>query len=247
MLGGVTWMPTGEIHASPAHPGASRLSPIDLNVTTLSESCLIDGPADAPASVLLAHGAGAPMDSPFMQTIATGLAQQGWRVLRFEFPYMAQQRLSGGRRAPDRMPRLLHHFREQVALAAAGGPLLIGGKSLGGRVASLVVDELAAASTVCGCVCLGYPFHPPGKPDQLRTQHLQALQTPTLILQGERDSFGRRDEVERYSLSPLVHLEWISAGDHSFKPTRSSGLTEADNLARAVVLCDAFLKRQLLR
>ena len=205
---------------------------------------LINGPADAPASLLLAHGAGAPMDSPFMEAITTGLAAKGWRVVRFEFPYMAQQRLSGRRRAPDRLPRLLECFRDQIALASDGRPLLIGGKSMGGRIASLLVDQLHAEGAVSGCICLGYPFHPQGKPDQLRTEHLCNLSAPTLILQGERDSFGRRGEVEAYGLAPQITLEWIPAGDHSFKPTRGSGLSEADNLAGAVARCDAFLQRR---
>lgn len=206
---------------------------------------LIDGPADGQASLLLAHGAGAPMDSPFMAAIATGLAQRGWRVVRFEFPYMARRRQTGSRGAPDRLPRLLESFRDQVALEPGDRPLLIGGKSLGGRVASLLVDELAAVGPVGGCLCLGYPFHPPGRPDQLRTGHLAQLRTPTLILQGERDSFGRRDEVESYPLAAAVAVQWIPAGDHSFKPTRSSGLTEADNWSTAVEQTHRFWSARL--
>jgi predicted alpha/beta-hydrolase family hydrolase len=207
---------------------------------------LIDGPADAPASLLLAHGAGAPMDSPFMAAIATGLAERGWRVVRFEFPYMAQSRLSGQRRAPDRLPKLLEAFRWQVA-QETHRPLFIGGKSLGGRVASLLVDELAAGVGVGGCLCFGYPFHPPGKPEQLRTEHLERLTTPTLILQGERDSFGKRAEVEGYALSDAIAVQWLAAGDHSFKPTRSSGLTEDGNWAAAVALADRFGQQVLAR
>lgn len=206
---------------------------------------LIDGPATAPATLLLAHGAGAPMDSPFLAAIAQGVAERGWRVVRFEFPYMAQMRLTGQRRAPDRLPKLLDAFRQQVDLAAAEAPeqpLVIGGKSLGGRVASLLADELSA---VTGCLCLGYPFHPPGRPEQLRTEHLQGLRTPTLILQGERDSFGKRGEVETYRLAPAIELAWIPAGDHSFKPTRSSGHTEAGNWALAVAASDHFLHSQV--
>ena len=202
---------------------------------------MIDGPADAPLRLLLAHGAGAPMDSPFMAAMATGLAERGWQVLRFEFPYMAKRRLSGRGSAPDRLPKLLEAFREQVALAGAGAPLLIGGKSMGGRIASLLVDELAASAGVRGCLCLGYPFHPPGKPQQLRTEHLAGLVTPTLILQGERDSFGKRTEVETYALATAIQLEWINAGDHSFKPTVSSGRSEAENWALAVERMDAFM------
>ena len=206
---------------------------------------LVDGPATAPLRLLLAHGAGAPMDSPFMAAIAGGLAERGWQVLRFEFPYMARQRQTGRRCAPDRLPKLEQALREQVALAGAGAPLLIGGKSMGGRVASLLVDELADAGAVIGCACLGYPFHPPGKPQQLRTAHLAALRTPTLILQGERDTFGRRAEVETYTLSPQIDLQWLSAGDHSFKPTVASGRSEVQNLELAAELVDRFGRRYL--
>jgi predicted alpha/beta-hydrolase family hydrolase len=202
---------------------------------------LIDGPDAAPATLLLAHGAGAPMDSPFMAAIATGLADRGWRVVRFEFPYMARQRQTGRKAAPDRMPVLQTCFREQVALEAGDRPLVIGGKSMGGRVASLLADELG----VQGCLCLGYPFHPPGKPESLRTAHLELLRTPTLILQGERDSFGRRDDVETYPLSAAITVQWLTAGDHSFKPTRSSGLSEADNWATAIAHSDVFLRQSL--
>lgn len=202
---------------------------------------LIDGPAEAAATLLLAHGAGAPMDSPFMQTMATGLAQCGWRVVRFEFPYMALARQSGRRHGPDRQSLLLQSWREQVALAAPEGPLWIGGKSMGGRMASLLLDELASAAGVLGCLCLGYPFHPVGKPESLRTEHLAVLQSPCLILQGERDSFGRRAEVEAYSLSASIQLGWLPDGDHSFKPTKRSGLDQQSNLALAVQLADQFM------
>jgi predicted alpha/beta-hydrolase family hydrolase len=209
---------------------------------------LIDGPDTAPATVLLAYGAGAPMDSPFMAAIAGGLAAAGWRVVRFEFGYMARMLETGRRQGPERMPVLQEAFRQQVRLERGESPerpLFIGGKSMGGRVASLLVEELAASDGVHGCLCLGYPFHPPGKPLQLRTEHLAALRTATLILQGERDSFGKREEVATYSLTPQLQLGWIPNGDHSFKPTRSSGLSEADNWATAVALADSFLREQL--
>ena len=207
----------------------------------LSSLRLIDGPASAPATLLLANGAGAPMDSPFMNTMACGLAELGWRVVRFEFPYMALARQSGQRRAPDRQPVLLQCWRDQVAMAAAEGPLLIGGKSMGGRMASLVLEEQAKAASVLGCICLGYPFHPPGKPDALRIEHLQPLTQPTLVVQGERDSFGRRAEVETYGLSSAVQLHWIPDGDHSFKPTKRFGLSEQANLQQAIAAADQFM------
>ena len=203
---------------------------------------LIDGPTSAPATVLLAHGAGAPMDSPFLETIATGLAAQGWRVVRFEFPYMARQREGGSRGAPDRLPKLLDRFREQVGLEAGGPPLVLAGKSLGGRVATVLLEEVAASGAPRAGLCFGYPFHPPGKPERLRTAHLQTLRLPTLIVQGERDPFGRREEVEGYGLAPSIRLAWIPEADHSLRPTRRSGLDEAAALALAVAHADAFLR-----
>ncbi|MEB3361968.1 MAG: alpha/beta fold hydrolase [Synechococcaceae cyanobacterium] len=218
-----------------------------------AEARLIDGPASAPATLLLAHGAGAPMDSPFMAAIAAGLALQGWRVVRFEFPYMARSRQTGRRGGPDRLPTLLQSFQAQICRAADRGPVFIGGKSLGGRVASLVLSELDSAAApappgaerVRGGVCLGYPFHPPGKPDQLRTAHLASLRSPLLILQGERDSFGNRSEVEGYALSASVDVGWIPGGDHSFKPNRASGLDQAAAWALAIEATDRFLRRVL--
>jgi len=218
------------------------------------EPRLIDGPAAAPATLLLAHGAGAPMDRPFMLAIATGLADKGWRVVRFEFPYMARARLTGRRGGLDRLPVLLECFRDQLNLEGGERPLFPGGKSLGGRVASLLLDALSRGGsaaeedlgeTVRGGICLGYPFHPPGKPERLRTEHLQTLRTPTLILQGERDPFGRPEEVAGYALSPQLQLQWIPHGDHSFKPSRSSGLTEAGNWALAVEHVDRFCRERL--
>ncbi|MEB3256786.1 MAG: alpha/beta fold hydrolase [Cyanobacteriota bacterium] len=204
-----------------------------------ASALLIDGSADARATLVLAHGAGAPMDTPFMSAIATGLAQRRWRVLRFEFPYMARQRLTGRKAAPNNLETLQASFRAVVADASGQGPLIIGGKSLGGRVASLLVKDVAP-ELVRACICLGYPFHPPGRPSQLRIDHLMALAVPTLILQGERDPFGRREEVAAYQLSPQVRVEWIPNGDHSFKPTRASGRSEADNWEEAVRLADSF-------
>jgi predicted alpha/beta-hydrolase family hydrolase len=197
---------------------------------------LFDGPSSAPLTIALAHGAGAPMDSPFMAAVAGGLGERGWRVARFEFPYMAGRR-TGRRRPPDREPVLRTTWHEVVA--ALGGPerLVIGGKSMGGRVASLVADE----AKVRGLVCLGYPFHPPGRPNQLRTAHLAGLATPALIVQGERDPFGGRDDVAGYALSSTTQVVWIPDGDHSLVPRKSSGHSETTNLTAAIEAVAAFL------
>src|SRR5207253_2019222 len=151
-----------------------------------------------PLTLILAHGAGAPMDSSFMSDMAARLAGRGISVLRFEFPYMAQRRLDGGRRPPDPAPKLLECWREvytQVRRHVAGR-LVIGGKSMGGRMASLLADELQADALVC----LGYPFYAVGKPEKPRVEHLAELRTPTLIVQGERDALGNRQAVEGYVL-----------------------------------------------
>ena len=198
---------------------------------------LIDGPKNATATVVLAHGAGATMDSPFMNTIADGLAQAHIGVVRFEFPYMRARRESGRRGAPDREPVLLDAWRGMVARLGAGGRLVIGGKSMGGRIASMVADEVGAR----GLVCLGYPFHPPGRPVGLRTKHLETLRTPALIVQGTRDQFGQREEVAGYKLSPRIRITWIEDGDHSFKPRARSGRTEAQNLAQAIAAVSEFI------
>jgi predicted alpha/beta-hydrolase family hydrolase len=161
---------------------------------------LFDGPEDARTTVLLAHGAGAPMDSALMAAAAAALAAAGLRVARFEFGYMASRRTEAGRKPPPRAETLKPEYLTAVEALGATQRLVIGGKSMGGRVASMVADELSAAGKVIGLLCLGYPFHPPGKPEQLRTKHLAGLKTPTLIVQGTRDEFGTREEVPGYTL-----------------------------------------------
>jgi len=153
-----------------------------------------------------------------MRAVALDLGARGVRVARFEFEYMAR-RSAGLRPPPDRAPVLLERFRAAVARCGAPGELVIGGKSMGGRMASMLADELG----VRGVLCLGYPFHPPDKPEQTRTAHLAELQTRCLIIHGTRDPFGTPDEVAGYTLSPRIALEWIEDGDHDLKPRRRSG------------------------
>jgi predicted alpha/beta-hydrolase family hydrolase len=198
---------------------------------------LIDGPRNAARTLVLAHGAGAPMDSPFMQVMAEGVAASGIRVVRFEFPYMQRRRESGRGGAPDPQPALIQSWRDTIAELGNAERTVIGGKSLGGRIASMVADEAG----VLGLVCLGYPFHPPGQPAKTRTRHLETLKTPALILQGSRDTFGRREEVAKYKLSRRIRIEWIEDGDHSFKPRASSGRTLDDNLHRAISSVTEFV------
>jgi predicted alpha/beta-hydrolase family hydrolase len=198
---------------------------------------LVDGPKTAAKTFLFAHGAGGSMDSPFMQRIAEGVAASGIRVIRFEFPYMQRRRETGKGGAPDPPRTLMQSFQDAIEQAGGGSRLVIGGKSMGGRIASMVADD----AKVLGVVCLGYPFHPPGKPEKTRTKHLESLRTATLILQGTRDSFGLPEEITAYKLSPAIKIEWIEDGDHSFKPRARSGRTEADNVGAAIALVAEFI------
>lgn len=181
------------------------------------------------------------MNSPFMDDIATGLAAKGINVARFEFTYMAQRGDGAAKRPPPRAEKLNGEFLSAVAALDVKGPLFIGGKSMGGRIASMIGDDLYAKGEIAGVICLGYPFHPVGKPELLRTAHLETLAVPTLICQGTRDPFGVVAEVDSYTLSPSILLKWISDGDHSFKPRKSYRYTLQNNLADAVDAMVAFI------
>lgn len=197
---------------------------------------LRNGPDVPLATVVLAHGAGAGMEHPFLSSVAEGLAAAGFAVVRFEFPYQHEAR-TGRRRAPDRLPVLQQTMREVVQHHAAG-PFVLAGKSMGGRVATTIADELGARAVVV----FGYPFHPPKQPTVQRTAHLAALRTRTLILQGERDPFGTREEVAGYTLSPAIELCWLPDGDHSLAPRQRSGFTAEQHLATAIERAAAFVR-----
>jgi hypothetical protein len=205
---------------------------------------LTQGPQDAACHIVLAHGAGAPMTSPFMETITRLLSDRGLRVTRFEFAYMAGRRTGGKRRPPPKAELLVGEY-EKVVDKLAGGlapgqRLLIGGKSMGGRVASLCAQTLFTQGEIAGLVCLGYPFHPPGKPERPRTAHLADLTCPTLIVQGERDPFGTRAETGTYPLAPAIQFHWADDGDHDLGPRGGSGFTRTGNLTAAADAVAAF-------
>ena len=202
------------------------------------DGLMLEGPPEARRTVVLAHGAGAPMDSPFMNRVSAGLAARGVRVARFEFPYMARRRSEGRRGAPDREPVLRSRWTEIVERLGGGGRVVVGGKSMGGRIASMIADEVGAR----GLLCLGYPFHPPGDPSRLRTAHFADLHTPALLVQGTRDAFGTREDVAGYRLSPAIRIHWIDGGDHSFKPPARSGRTEKQNLDEAIAAAAEFVE-----
>ena len=203
-----------------------------------SDSLIMDGPEDS-LSLVLAHGAGTSMTSPFMADMAGRLSKSGLRVARFNFPYMTERRETGKRRPPDGLKILLDTWRNVID--TLGGPknLFIGGKSMGGRTASMIADEQG----VRGLICLGYPFHAPGKRDNPRVAHLETLRTPTLICQGTRDNMGNRETVESYALSASIEIHWLEDGDHSFKPRLKSGTSLNDNLVSASSCIVRFCQR----
>ncbi|WP_108881663.1 alpha/beta fold hydrolase [Anderseniella sp. Alg231-50] len=200
---------------------------------------LQDGPATGPI-LLLAHGAGAPMDSDFMTEMAGLLAGCGVHVVRFEFAYMRARRTDGKRRPPPRMPGLIDEF-QQVMSRFPDGPVFIGGKSMGGRVASMIAADPQDGSNIAGLACLGYPFHPPGKPDSLRTQHLPAITCPALIVQGERDPFGNKDDVAGYELPANMQVFWSASGNHDLTPPKKSGRTAQENWTEAAQAISGFI------
>lgn len=201
-----------------------------------------EGASDAPARILLAHGAGAGMDHAFLAELSRLLAGPDIEVVRFNFPYMSKRALDGKRRPPDRQPTLLDHWRERVR-EFAHPRLFVAGKSMGGRMAAEICDEMDAA----GLIVLGYPFHPPAKPDSWRGEVLKQIKTPTLLLQGERDTFGTRAELADFPFSPAVSVHWLTDGDHGFKPRKASGLSEQENLQQAADRIRGFIAEQASR
>jgi predicted alpha/beta-hydrolase family hydrolase len=195
--------------------------------------------------VILSHGAGMPMDHEYLNKISTALAALGLKVVRFEFPYMSERRVIGKKKFPDKMPVLEQCFFEVIDYVrkyhmAEGAPLYLAGKSLGGRVATLVADQ----AMVKAVFVLGYPFHPIGKPEKLRVEHLSTINTPVYIFQGERDKFGCKEEVVNYLLGKKVSVHWLGDGDHDLVPRVRSGFSFEQHLSmlsemiRAVVYKD---------
>lgn len=204
---------------------------------------------DAKATLLFAHGAGAGNRHAFISDYAMSLAKLGFNVVTLNFPYMQIVYETGKRRPPNRAPQLLEYLKLEVELVKTSIesklPLFLIGKSMGGRMASLLAAD--ADDLFDGVVVLGYPFIPPGKPEKLdeRIAHFPLISIPTLILQGQRDSFGGAELISSLSLSQSMHTFIIPDGDHSFKPRKSSGYTEVSNMQLAVSKIEQFVTTQL--
>jgi hypothetical protein len=201
-----------------------------------------DGKGGAPADVILAPGAGAGMDHPFMSTVAAGLASEGFRVWRFNFLY--QER---GRKSPDRAQVLEETYRAVVdqARGRGAGILIAGGKSMGGRIASQIA---AGGAPVDGLVFHGYPLHPPGRPDRMRDAHLHDITIPMLFVEGTRDPFCPLETLEkvRADLGAPNDLVVIDDGDHSFRVRKSSGRSTKEALETVVHATAEWIRRRYL-
>ena len=182
----------------------------------------------AGVTLILGHGAGAGQTSDFIVSFAGGLAARGIDTITFNFLYSEQ-----GRRLPDPNDRLEACWRAVIEavrerIVSSNDRLAIGGKSMGGRIASQVAA--AGVAGLAGLVFLGYPLHPPGRPDRLRAQHLSAIKAPMLFVQGSRDAFGTPDELRPIvtSLRPPADFYVVEGGDHSFKVRKGAGVVQGD-------------------
>jgi len=193
----------------------------------------------AKALLLFAHGAGADMNSAFIEDFTSRLNEIGCDVVRFNFPYMDKRLLDGKRRPPDRMPKLITCFEQAINQIETRLPIILIGKSMGGRVAASLASnkELNAV----GVVCLGYPFHPQKKPEKLRLEPLQATSKSILIIQGDRDALGSKNEIENYELSSQCEIVYLVDGDHDLKPRVKSGFTHQQHLSSAIIEIERFI------
>ncbi len=211
-----------------------------LEAESLLESrCVIDGELND-TLVIFTHGAGANISSDFMQRMAAGLSQSGIGVIRFNFPYMRANALDGKRRPPDRAPKLLKDFNLHIeAIKAQYSPkrIVLMGKSMGGRMAAIVAEQ----TPVDGVICLGYPFVPL-KGGEPRLEPIELCRAPLCVIQGERDKFGGKELVPSWRVMKKTQLHWLTDGDHSFVPRKSSGVTEEDNLTSAISYCIDFIR-----
>lgn len=201
---------------------------------------LQNGPIDGPI-YLFAHGAGADMNSEFMSEVAEKLGEKGLRVIRFNFPYMIKRTEDGKRRPPDRAPKLLAAFEEVIKML--DGPVVVGGKSMGGRMSSLLLAENATREMseqlpILGSACLGFPFHAPGKEPKNRLDHLQDFSEPLLIVQGTRDTMGTQEDVQDYlkagRISSKIEMAWLTDGNHDLKPRKVSGFSHQEHINTAI-------------
>jgi len=202
-----------------------------------SVSLIKNGPGNSSHVVVFAHGAGTAMDAAPLQRVATGLGQIGIDVVRFEFPYMHARRMGDVDRKPDADEILAGCFVDVIKKIDHPGKLVVGGWSLGGRIAVQIAKDVGAAAVVC----VSYPFHPNRDPsDRLAVDRLQASELPALIVQGTRDSFGNQQQVRGYRLAQHVQVYWLQDANHALLPRERSGFTASQHLEDAITQLGRF-------
>ncbi|QOL24528.1 alpha/beta hydrolase [Thalassotalea sp. LPB0316] len=206
---------------------------------------LILNNAKAPvANFVFAHGAGAGKKHSFMEKMATLLVEQGINVIRFDFPYMAKRAIDGKKYPPNKMPVLVEAYQAILTDIGTELPLFIGGKSMGSRVAmTLLGEDEHMSERVTGAICLGYPFHPPKKPEKHRLAPLMVNRVPTLICQGDRDTLGNKPEIDSYLLAAHYQLMFLPDGDHDFKPRVRSGYNQEQHLVSVAQAIRGFVEQ----
>lgn len=190
---------------------------------------------------ILAHGSAVGMEHEFMQRWADALIEQGFQVSLFNYQYMQTIQATGKRRPPARVPTLIEEHKQWLQLLTENEPVLLMGKSLGGRMSSLMAQEYS--DQVMGWCAMGYPFHPQGKPETLRTEHLLTNKVPGLIVQGTRDALGNAQEVEGYHLPDSIKLHWLDNMDHGFKPYKGAPLSQWQAVEHAAAWAAAWHRK----
>lgn len=214
----------------------------------MTASIIVNQAETPKALVIFSHGAGADKSCSFMEDFTERVVKHNISVLRFNFPYMDRRINEGRKFPPDRMPKLLVSLSELLTQQNNELPVFLMGKSMGSRVAATFMsdDELVIQQTehqwIKGVIALGYPFHPQNKPEKLRLEPVQTVRCPMLILQGDRDKLGSKEEIALYELSSAVEVSYLPDGDHDLKPRVKSGFSHDDNLQVAADKVAEFIK-----
>jgi predicted alpha/beta-hydrolase family hydrolase len=214
-------------------------------------SIIENNTANPMAQIIFAHGAGADMNHEFMVQVTALFNLANIDVLRFNFPFMDKRIALGKRYPPDRMPKLIECYKQIIndLLSTTQNsktiPLFIGGKSMGSRVAATLANEEDILHAIDGVFCIGYPFHPAKKTENLRLEPLQNTKKPIMIVQGERDTLGSEIEISEYKLSPLCQCVFLDDGDHSLKPRVKSGFTHVQHMKTAVNVIAEFIQEHI--
>ena len=198
---------------------------------------ITEGKESSPDTIILAHSSGEPMNSEFMNYFSKHLSELGFFCIRFQFPYMTKQIIEGRKKPPDKIDSLIKSWCIAINHINKNN-IIIGGKSMGGRIATLIANKVNPK----GIVVLGYPFFNPKGKTKNRTEHLKNINIPTLICQGENDTLGKRPQVEKLHLSKKINLHWIESANHSLIPLKRTGKTRNQSWDECIIAINKFIK-----